>query len=139
VVIPYAISEHFIDHIIFMETDKTLRLLIRQLKDIQSQADKILTGEDSSEAIETFAQYSRELKEYIQKNVASNEVKAYLTQLPEIEYARPSIQLWQYLILPAWWIALYKDYQEKNRMKEEINLVRGKYATLELLVRGLPD
>jgi hypothetical protein len=122
-----------------MEQDKALRLLLRQLKDIQSQADKILTGENSNEAIETFAKYSSELKSYISKNVQLEEIKSFLTQLPEINYSRTQIKLWQYLILPSWWISLYKDYQAKNETITEINSARGKYATLELLIRGLTN
>jgi hypothetical protein len=122
-----------------MEQDKTLRLLLRQLKDIQVQADKILAGENSNEVIETFAKYSVELKGYISKNVESQEIKSYLTDLPEINYTRAKIKLWQYLILPSWWVTLYNDYQAKNRTIEEITLVKGKYATLELLVRGLSN
>jgi hypothetical protein len=122
-----------------MENDKSLRLLLRQLKDVQAQADKILTGENSNEAIESFARYSIELKEYILKNISSNEVKSYLTELPEINYSRTDLKLWQYLILPSWWITLYKDYQAKNRTIQEINAVRSKYATLELLVKGQID
>lgn len=120
-----------------MEQDKAIRLLLRQLKDIQAQADKILSGENSSETIETFARYSTELKAYISKNVDSPEIKSYLSELPEINYARTEIKLWQYLILPSWWISAYKDYQAKNKTIGEINVVKGKYATLELLVRGL--
>lgn len=122
-----------------MEQDKTPRLLLRQLKDIQAQADKILTGENSNEAIETFARYSGELKGYILKNIDSAEIRSYVAELPEINYSRSEIKLWQYLILPSWWITLYKDYQAKNNTIAEIRSVRGKYATLELLVKGIED
>lgn len=123
----------------YMEQAKALDLLLRQIKDIQAQADKILKGEDSPEAIETFSKYSSELKNYIGQHVQSQEVKAYLKDLPEINYARVNISIWQYLLLPYWAIALYNDYQARNRTKEEISLVRGKYGTLELLVRGLTN
>jgi hypothetical protein len=122
-----------------MEQDKALRLLLRQLKDIQAQADKILTGENSNDAIETFAKYSIELKEYISKNVEAPEIKSYLSDLPEVNYKRAEVKLWQYLILPSWWIAIYKDYQAKNRAIQEVGSVKGKYATLELLVKGLSN
>ena len=122
-----------------MEQNKALKLLLRQLKDIQAQADKIVSGESSNETIETFAKYSSELKSYISKNVQSEEVKSYLNELPEINYSRTQIKLWQYLILPSWWISLYKDYQVKKETISEINSVRGKYATLELLIRGLAN
>lgn len=122
-----------------MSQDKAIRLLLRQLKDIQAQADKILTGEKSDETIETFARYSIELKDYILKNVESPEIKSYLKELPEINYSRTKIQVWQFFILPFWWIALYNDYQAKNKAIEEINMVKGKYATLEVLVKGLTN
>jgi hypothetical protein len=122
-----------------MEQDKALRLLLRQLKDIQAQADKILIGENSNEMIEAFAKYSSELKSYILKNVESEEIKSYMTELPEIAYSRTKIKLWQYLILPNWWITFYKDYQAKNETIEEINSLKGKYATLELLIKGLTN
>jgi len=96
-----------------------------------------LTGENSNEAIETFAKYSIELKDYVSKHVELPEVKSYLTELPVINYKRAEIKLWQYLILPSWWISLYKDYHAKNKTIEEINIVKGKYATLELLVKAL--
>lgn len=122
-----------------MEQEKAQRLLIRQLKDIQSQADKISNGENSSENIEAFARYSIELKGYIEKNVESQLIKSYLNELPDISYSKLNVKLWQYLILPSWWVSSYRDYQAKNQAVREINQVRGKYATLELLVRELAD
>jgi hypothetical protein len=122
-----------------MEQEKALRLLLRQLKDIKSQADNILTGENSSEKMETFARYFNELKDFIEKNIESQEVQSYLVELPEVNYSRTQIHLWQYLIFPVWWIGLYRDYQAKNKTMEEINHVRGKCATLELLIKGLSN
>lgn len=122
-----------------MEQEKAQRLLIRQLKDIQSQADKISNGENSSENIEAFARYSIELKGYIEKNIESQQIKSYLNELPDISYSKLNVKLWQYLILPSWWVSSYRDYQAKNQAVREINQVRGKYATLELLVRELAD
>jgi hypothetical protein len=122
-----------------MEQEKALRLLTRQVRDIQAQADKIINGENSPEAIEAFAKYSLELKEYIYKNIESIEIKSFVYDLPDIDYERTQLKPWQYLliiIMPVWWIALYKDYVSKNQAIEEIKSTRGKYATLELLVKG---
>lgn len=116
--------------------EKAIRLLLRQLKDIQAQAEKVVAGENSDADLENFARYSSELKDYISKNVSSTEIRSYLTDLPEINYSRSQIALWQYLIFPSWWISLYKDYHERNRTIQEINHAKSKYATLELLVRG---
>lgn len=115
----------------------SFKLLLRQVKDIQAQADKIVQGENSADAMETFARYSAELKNYISVNIQSAEIKAFLTELSDVNYSRMKIRLWQYLLLPYWWIGLYKDYQARNKTVEEINTLRGKYATLELLIRAL--
>jgi len=120
-----------------MEQERALQLLLRQLRDIQAQADRILAGENSAETIESFARYSSELKDYVGKNVDSRELTAYLADLPEINYSRSDVKLWHYLILPAWWVTLYKDYEARNKTIAEIGSVRGKYATLELMVKGL--
>lgn len=122
-----------------MDQEKSFRLLIRQLKDIQAQADKIASRESSQEIIEAFARYSVELKEYIAKNIESQQIRAYLSELPEINYSRTTIKLWQYLIMPSWWISAYNDYRNREQAVQEIRATRGRYATLEILVRELAD
>jgi hypothetical protein len=119
-----------------MEQAKALQLLSRQVRDIQAQAEKLIGGENSSESIESFARYSLELKSFIEKNIESDEIRKYLSEIPEINYQRTQIKLWQYLIFPSWWISLYKGYQQKNEVLNDINIVRGKYATLDILVRS---
>jgi hypothetical protein len=123
-----------------MKDNKSVRMLLRQLKDVQAQADKILSGDDSEEAIESFSKYSIEMKSYILKNVESQEVKSYAAELPEIKYSASKVRVWEYFVLfllPTWWMTLYKEYQAKNKAKKEINFAKGKYATLELLIKGL--
>jgi hypothetical protein len=119
------------------DPEDTLRLVIRQLRDIQAQADKILTGDNSSEAIEGFARYSTELKNFISKHYDYANVQAYLTELPKINYAKTQVKLWQYLLLPSWWISLYHDYRARNKAMDAIRLTKDKYATLTLLLKGL--
>lgn len=120
-----------------MEEEKSLRLLIRQIKDVQAQADKVLRGENSPEAIESFSRYSVELKNFIEDNVRSSEIRSYISDMPTVEYYRADVQFWQYLVLPAWCAHLYYDYQARKKAMEEIGIVRGMYGTLEVMVRGL--
>jgi hypothetical protein len=120
-----------------MDKETLHRLLIRQLRDIQAQAEKIVRGDNSDDAIEGFIKYAGELKDFISVNISSMEIKAYLSELPDMDYTRTKISLWQYFILPSWWISLYKDYQERMALVQEIDVAKGKFATLELLVRGL--
>ncbi|MCG8321656.1 MAG: hypothetical protein MI921_19290 [Cytophagales bacterium] len=119
-----------------MDQEKAYALLSRQLTDILAAAERIINGNDSAEEIESFARYSFELKRYVNERIENEEFKKAANEIPDINYKRTQIQIWQYLILPAWWINLYKDYQARQKTKEEVNLVRGKYASLQLLAKS---
>jgi hypothetical protein len=121
-----------------MEQEK-IRLILRQLKDIQAQADKIISGENSAESVETFARYSTELKNYIIRNVSSEEIISYLQELPEINYSPVGIKWWEMILLPWWGINLYNQYKAREIIIQNIAEVRGKYGTLELLLRELAN
>lgn len=115
-----------------------LRLLLRQVRDIQAQADKITRdGENSAEAIESFSIYSGELRDYIMKHVDAPEVLEYMAQLPEVDYNPVSIHFWQYIIMPWWWIVAYKDMQAREAAAQDIGHVRSHYATLEHMLKDL--
>jgi hypothetical protein len=121
-----------------MEQEK-IRLILRQLKDIQAQADKIISGENSPESVETFALYSTELKNYIISNISAHEIISYLQELPEVDYSPVGIKWWEMILLPWWGINLYNDYKAREIIIQNIAEVRGKYGTLELLLRELAN
>lgn len=116
-----------------MDQEKAFRLLNRQLKDIHANAERIINGCDSPEEIESFARYSIELKGYINERIENEEFKRATNEIPDINYRRTQIQLWQYLILPSWWFSIYMDYQVRKKIKEEISLVKAKYESLHIL------
>jgi hypothetical protein len=118
-----------------MEQEKVIRLLLRQLTDIQAQADKILSGSKSDESVEGFSRYSGDLKEYVAKNVKNERINSFVAEIPDVNYSRNQVKFWQYLVLPAWCFVLYENIVAKNRTVEEISTVRGKYARLELLIK----
>jgi hypothetical protein len=120
-----------------MERERAVQLVLRQIKDIQAQADKVLSGDKSEEAIRSFIRYSDDLKAYIAKNITDDKVRTRAEEIPDIDFSGSSVQLWMLLILPAWWYTLYHDYIGKKKVLEEIAAVRGMYAHLELFVRGL--
>ncbi|MCE7992989.1 MAG: hypothetical protein HEP71_13455 [Roseivirga sp.] len=119
-----------------MDQEKAHTLLARQLTDILANAERIIHGNDSAEEIESFARYSLELKRYVNERIESEEFKTAANAIPDIDYKRSQIQIWQYVVLPAWWISIYKDYQARKKTKAEVNLVRGKYASLQLLAKS---
>jgi hypothetical protein len=120
-----------------MEKETSYRLIIRQLRDIQAQADKIMHGNDSEDTILTFAKYSSELRSFILTHVDSPEIRSFLMDLPEVEYSPRVIHFWQYILIPSWLVAMYYDYQARQEAVREIGVVQGKFATLEVMVKSL--
>ena len=100
-----------------MDQEKAFSLLSRQLKDILANAERIINGNDSPEEIETFARYSIELKKYVNERIENKEFRLATNQIPDINYQRKHIRLWQYLILPSWLISIFIDYMKRNQRR----------------------
>jgi hypothetical protein len=120
-----------------MNQERAISLLDRQLSDLQAQAEKILRGNDSAQAIEAFSKYSSEMKIFILENVASEKLVDAAKAIPQIDYSRAQVSWWEYLIAPYWWVSVYKDYGARQQCRQDISHVRGKYASLQMMLRGL--
>ena len=120
-----------------MNQDEAIQSAIRQVKDIQAKAGEIANGNRSDSSIQSFARYSTKVIDFIDQNIPSDEIKRYLKELPFVTYKPKYSTFWQYLIWPSWWITLYKDYNSKNKVVEEIKDAQQKFINLELLLKGL--
>jgi hypothetical protein len=120
-----------------MNQDEIIQLAIRQVKNIQEKAEKIVNGKRSDEAIESFAKDSTALVSFIDANIPSEEIRKYLKELPLVDYKPKFTSFWQYLFSPSWWIVLYKEYNSKNKIIEAIRDAQNKFVNLELLLKGL--
>jgi len=118
-----------------MIEEKVIRLLIRQLVDIQMQAEKIMSGDNSGAAIENFARYSSDLKDYIERNVKDEEVRNFVENIQDLNYSKVHFQLWEFLILPLFWTMWVKDYLVRRQLTQQVRELRGSYASLEFLIK----
>lgn len=119
-----------------MEQEKAYSLLNRQLIDIVANAERILSGNDNASEIESFARYSIELKEFVVKRIENTDIKNTICEIPDINYKRMESQFWEYLLLPVWWINIYKDYLLRQKTKQEIELVKAKYSNLQMFLQS---
>lgn len=117
-----------------MTNEKVIRLLKRQLTDIQIQAEKIVAGDNSAAAIENFARYSSDLKDYIERYVSDEEVRACAENIYDLNYSRVHFRLWEFLVLPLYWTMLVRDYYIRRQLTQQVNGLRGRYASLEFRV-----
>lgn len=120
-----------------MNQDEVIQLAIRKVKEMQSQAGEISRGNNSSHAIQSFARHSTEVVNFIASNIPSDEIRRYLKELPLVNFQPKYARFWEYLFSPSWWIILYRQYDTKNRIIEEIRDAKHKYENLELLLKGL--
>ena len=120
-----------------MEDYKRMSLFIRQLIDVISQGDKILRGEKNAESIENYARYSNELKQFISVNIKDEKILELNDEIPIINYKRLTLNIWQYLLLPYWFILIYIDYIAMNKTLREIDTSRGKFSSIEFLSHSL--
>ena len=106
--------------------------MLRQVKDAQVQAGKILSGDDQPETIRTFARSCDELNRYIQTHDKREEVIKVLDEIPEISYERIQRNFWTMIVNP-WWL----NAARKSSTLEQIREAHRKYHTLELRLRGI--
>ena len=118
-----------------MDHQKRLSLLNRQITDLLAQAERILGGKDSPEALETFARFSEELKSFVLTKMEEESLSESVRTIPIVDYTKTEIQLWQYVIMPSWWISIYKDYQQRQKVVEEVREVRAAYSEFQLKVQ----
>jgi len=58
---------------------------LRQIKDIQVQADRLIKGQADLVEIENFAKYSYELKTYLINNIKDDFMLKYVNEIPILD------------------------------------------------------
>ena len=119
-----------------MDQHKAYTLLSRQLKDILSQAERILNGDNSTTELETFSLYSSEMKRYIQTRLEDPVIKDYALSIPNINYERTRIRIWHIVLLPYWFVLLYIDYVNREKAVDEVREARNKYDHLQVMIHS---
>lgn len=116
--------------------------VFRQIKDIQVQADRIISDRPGLENIYEFGKYSKQIKKYLLENVKDEMVLGYVRQIPDLEEEidNPQVSsgiLSVILFVIAGWLLLY--FRERRRVdhgKDIVRDIRGKYASIEFLLKN---
>jgi hypothetical protein len=125
-----------------VEKDKKLRLMLRQVADVQVQAGKILDGDKLRANVETLARSCSELNDYIREHEERKDVIETLNEIPEINYKRFfdfRIYYWAVILLTGtltWWIWLIL-YRRRQVVLNQIRMAKEKYAALEWKLKGI--
>ncbi|MGZ4033450.1 MAG: hypothetical protein ACXVPU_02930 [Bacteroidia bacterium] len=111
-----------------MQDTKNIVLLERQLKDIISQAENILSGQNSATQIETFSKYSEELKSYVIERIEDPKLKERANKIEKVNFKRNELKLWHYVTF-SFWIVLLIQYTAMQKSVEEIGRVKSDWST----------
>lgn len=121
-------------------------MLYRQLKDIQSQAEKLTSGTPDQGAIEQFNNYNEDLKTYLLTHVEDPEIRDLVYSIPSIsdtETEKLPLQSSALIIigiLTVGLLPLYLSYVAEMRrnklIQSNIQTARGKYASIEFLLKA---
>jgi hypothetical protein len=114
----------------------------RQIKDIQFQAERLISERPSIEDIEAFDRYNEELKSYLLNNLNDPELLQRVRQIPRVldesnsqVASRGIISLALTMVVPAL-VSYFQDRQLIENSKDSIREARGAYASLEFFTRN---
>ncbi|MEW7289221.1 hypothetical protein [Aquimarina sp. 2304DJ70-9] len=114
--------------------------ILRQVTDIQVQADRLIQEKVDLEQIEQFGQYSDEIKAFLLANINDNFILNYITEIPDLdlyEEIKPSgILGFLVIIFGGIGGSYYNEKQKVDSAKEIIREIRNKYASAEFMLKN---
>lgn len=120
--------------------------LLRQLKDIQHQAENLISGSPEIEELEQFGNYNEELKTYILENIDLSEISNLVYDIPNVlhvELGTKSRPIGALIIvgiitlgISSFYISYVVALHKKRLIQSNIQTARGKYASIEFLLKA---
>lgn len=114
------------------------RNIIRQVIDIQSQAERLISQKAEETEIELFSQYNRELKSFLISNIKDEFVLGYVRKIPDLdmmELERGSNDFLEKLI-EFFGAGYYNDRMRNARALDVIREIKNKYASAEFMIKN---
>ena len=116
------------------------RNILRQITDIQIQADKITANASNATEIADFARYNEEIKAYLIQHVKDEFMLNYVREIPcvPIEDIEGNTSFLA-TVLGLFSGGLGFNIQQMKRLeraKEVVSILKGKYASIEFLLKN---
>lgn len=114
--------------------------LMRQVKDIQVQAERLIQTNAAIEDLEEFNDYNIELKTYLLATITDPMVLTFIQEIPDKlinhkEIVRQRVWFAALTFLFSGLIALYTQRVEQQDAISTVREIRGKYASIEFLLK----
>ncbi len=115
------------------------RNILRQITDIQVQADRILTSKGSFEQIEEFSIYNEEIKKFLVDNVKDEFILQFIHEIPIVNYeeldSKNSILAIIFNFISFGTGSIFQRNKKMDQALESVAEIRGKYASMEFMLK----
>lgn len=117
------------------------RNILRQITDVQVQADRLIRSQADLTEIENFAKYSFELKTFLTKNIKDEFILKYVNEIPVLNLNEESElkegAFFAILYFFGGLLGLYSLEQKKKAdALNQIRDIKGKYASAEFMLKN---
>ena len=112
------------------------RNLLRQLKDIQNQADQLLKGRPGIVEVQNFIKYSDELKKYLVNEVDLEEMSYLINEIPNIQVRKMMPINWITILTPSIFSSWFYERNIVAEALEDIRIAKSKYASIEFIMKN---
>ena len=113
---------------------------MRQVKDLQHQATKLISGKPNVQSIEQFGKYAEEIKAFLKKEELIPELKKLVNEIPSIPQNKITPRSGALALLAPNFL-MYWIY-EKEYISKSLPIVeqaRGKFASIEFIMKNMID
>ncbi|AXT21027.1 hypothetical protein D7030_08450 [Flavobacteriaceae bacterium AU392] len=115
------------------------RNIIRQIVDIQNQADRLIKNKANIVEIEQFSQYNDEIKSFLESNIEDEFILNYVRAIPNLDIEQEDTKLGILnIVLSIFFggITSYRERQKADNALNKIRDIRGKYASAEFMLKN---
>jgi hypothetical protein len=115
----------------------------RQIKDIQSRAERLINGSPTMDDIEEFDQYNEELKNYLLNNLDDPDLLERVRQIPKVleesdgQVAARGIVSVLIGMVASGFVSYFQQRTRIENSRDAIREARGAYASIEFFMRNM--
>lgn len=113
--------------------------ILRQIRDIQVQGDRLISNTDSFSEIEDFIQYSEEIKSVLLEQVKDDFTLKHVASIPNfdsIETTGTNVLVATLGIFAGGIGAYFREKQKVNNGLALVREIKDKYSSLEFLLKN---
>lgn len=114
--------------------------IVRQIVDIQAQAERLISNKADLTEIEGFAKYNDEIKSFLISNIKDDIILKFVQEIPHLNIDEVETQGgFLDVIVQSLNSIGYTYYRERRKSDVALDIIRdirGKYASIEFMIKN---